>query len=98
MDSRKILETITLYREFFESHKIGKKKVRHQLSLADFVTPSELTLPHCHGMLDQMEQFVAEGRIDKVFRWPGFIQGCLWSAGCYTLEELKNHSRPDTAV
>ena len=51
-------------------------------------------LAHCHGMLDKMEIFIQEGRMDKVFRWLGFIQGCLWRIGVYTVEEMKNHSRP----
>lgn len=35
-----------------------------------------------------------EGRIEKAFRWLGFVQGCLWATGQYTLDELKNHNRP----
>ncbi|MDD2696684.1 MAG: hypothetical protein PHE52_00800 [Candidatus Pacebacteria bacterium] len=46
-------------------------------------------------MLDKMEGFLKEGRIEKAFRWLGFIQGCLWSTGEYTLEDLMNHNRPD---
>jgi len=51
-------------------------------------------LIHCHGMLDKMEEFVKEGRIEKAFRWLGFVQGCLWLAGHYSLEDLMNHNRP----
>ena len=30
---------------------------------------------------------------EKAHRWLGFIQGVLWMAGCFTLDELKEHSR-----
>ena len=96
------------------------------------------TLSHCHWMLDEVEEFVRQGRMEKMFRWMGFIIGCLFSSestttetlevchsmvyeieklintnqkekmfvwlgiiqgcllcgGIYTLNELKNHSRP----
>lgn len=52
-------------------------------------------LEHCHGMLDKMEQFVDEDRMDKVFRWLGFLQGVLWIQGIYTLDDLKKHNMPD---
>lgn len=29
---------------------------------------------------------------EKAHRWLGFIQGVLWMAGCYTLDQLKEHS------
>ena len=34
---------------------------------------------------------------DKVMRWLGFVQGVLWHADFYTLDELKGHSHPDDA-
>jgi len=90
MDGLKILEVIGVYRKFFESHGIDKADYPHYLK------PGALknTLAHCHGMLDKMEVFIKEGRIEKTFRWLGFIQGCLWMAGCYSLDDLKNHNRP----
>jgi hypothetical protein len=90
MTPEKVLEAIDVYRKFFEKNKIGKcTSTRHDIHFT-----LEDQLKHCHGMLDQMEKFVLDGRMDKVFRWLGFIQGCLWSQNQYTLEELKNHNRP----
>lgn len=43
-------------------------------------------------MLDKMENFLEEGRLDKAQRWLGFIQGCLLCAGGNTLDDLKHHS------
>ena len=111
MDSKKLLRVIGIYRTYFEKMGCKKEDVPHDKTpqgFADSKYPSnfhtrklilkKVALAHCHRMLDQMEQFVAEGHPEKTFRWLGFIQGVLWLSGCYTLEELKNHNHPDTAV
>ena len=91
MDNDKMLEVITIYREHFTKEGIDPVDFSH----TDKPKSRGEILSHCHGMLDKMEKFIEEGRIAKTFRWIGFIQGCLWSTGQYTLEDLKNHSRPD---
>ncbi|MBI3627186.1 MAG: hypothetical protein HY220_00340 [Candidatus Sungbacteria bacterium] len=90
MTKAKVLAVIALYRERFEKEGIGKIKLAHDAIPAS----SGQVLEHCHAMLDQMVEFMAEGRLEKVFRWLGFIQGCFWRAGWYTLDELKDHNRP----
>jgi hypothetical protein len=52
-------------------------------------------LGHCHQMLDSMERFLDEGRLEKASRWLGFVQGCLWSCRVYTIDQMKDHNRPD---
>lgn len=91
MTDDKIREVISIYRRKFEEMEIDKRDFPH-----DDWPDSESTggLAHCHGMLDKMESFLREGRREKAFRWLGFVQGVLWLGGVYTLEELKNHSRP----
>jgi hypothetical protein len=34
-------------------------------------------------------------RREKIMRWYGFIQGALWAIDVFSVEEFKNHSRPD---
>ena len=34
-------------------------------------------------------------KVEKMMRWLGFIQGCLFCFGAYTLDELKRHNMPD---
>lgn len=50
---------------------------------------------HVRAMIAEMQSMIVEGRTEKCMRWLGFIQGVLWTDGMFTLEELKNHSRPD---
>lgn len=52
-------------------------------------------ISHCMTMIDKTKSFVSEGRIGKAFRWLGFIQGCLYSKGIYSIEEMKAHNRND---
>jgi hypothetical protein len=91
MTPEKVRAVIGLYRRKFKRMKIRKEDQPEEKILFF----SELGLSHCHGMLDKMEVFIDEKRMDKVFRWLGFIQGVLWVEKVYTLDQLKNHSHPD---
>jgi methionine salvage enolase-phosphatase E1 len=90
MNADKLLAVIAIYRKNFIRKKIEAVDFSH----IDKPIKCEEILSHCHGMLNKMEKFVLEGRIEKAFKWLGFVQGCLWSAGYYSLEDLKNHNRP----
>lgn len=39
----------------------------------------------------------AQSKREKAHRWLGFIQGVLWMAGVFTLDELKEHSHQCSA-
>lgn len=53
------------------------------------------TYKHIMWMTWQIPQFLKDGRKEKANRWLGFIQGALWALDVYTIEEMKNHNRPD---
>jgi len=91
VDDQKILEVIQTYRNFFQEKGIEPIDYPHDLMLESL----EKGFSHCYGMLSKMEEFIREGRREKAFRWLGFIQGFLWASNSYSLEELRNHSRPD---
>ena len=91
MNATKVREVLSTYRRRFEVQNIGKIDFSH----SERPSPAEM-LAHCHGMLDQMEILITEGRMEKVMRWLGFLQGVFWSNGWYCLEDLKNHNRPTT--
>ena len=92
MTKEKVLAVITRYRSILKE-RYGVEKQKHLPTLA----PTEReALAHCYAMLDEMEGFIRENRMDKTFRWLGFIQGTLWVSGVFTLEELKTHNRRDS--
>ena len=91
MNAEKVQEVIDTYRKKFNELGISKKDYPHD----EYLDYSERGLEHCYAMLDKMEGFIVEDRMDKVYRWLGFIQGCFWSRRIYTLAELTDHNRKD---
>lgn len=92
MEAEKVQQVIRIYRETFENMGVEKVEHPHEARL----TCAAASLEHCHSMLDKMEGFIKEDRMDKVYRWLGFIQGVLWSQGIYTLHNLTHHNRKDS--
>lgn len=45
-------------------------------------------------MLPLTCEFAQAGRIEKAFRWLGFVQGVLWCEGIYSIDQMKEHNRP----
>lgn len=89
MTPEQVQRAIQKYRKQFEMLGIRPQEFPHE----KLVSSPQLILEHCYGMLDQMEAFLDEGRLEKVFRWLGFIQGCLWAQGVYSLDALKGDNR-----
>ncbi len=90
MTPEKVVKVIEIYRKLLTERNIAKIDYPHDNLLDEEVH----SLEHCHGMLDKMIEFVRENRMEKVFRWLGFVQGVFWRNGIYTLTDLKNHNRP----
>jgi hypothetical protein len=90
MTKNKIREVLNIYGKKFEELGVPKKQFSHD----SFPVSDDDYFAHCHEMLNEIELFIQKDRTDKAFRWIGFIQGCLWRCGIYTIEELKNHNKP----
>lgn len=91
MTKNKIIEVVNRYRSFFKERNVMKGKIPgnhpHRILDSD-------QMGHCYWMLDEIERFIREDRIEKAFRWLGFVQGCLWMSRCFTIEELAEHNKP----
>ena len=84
MTKKQVIKLCKIYQEHFsdsgiEPIKEGKKSGR--------------ILNHLMWMTIEIPKLVEEDKMEKVFRWLGFLQGALWANGAFTLEELKNHNR-----
>ena len=55
-------------------------------------------LKHASWMIDQMKGFLEEGKREKLMRWLGFVEGCLWMGDIFTIDAMKEHTRPDVQV
>lgn len=92
MTNEQILSAIEEYRTCFVNLCIEAETHPHDIKLSQH-NNINADIKHCATMLDKMVDFVNEGKIEKAFRWLGFIQGVLWSRGLYTLDQLKEHNR-----
>lgn len=55
---------------------------------------NQMTEGHLLFMTEEGARFVDDGRVEKAMRWLGFLQGVFWERGYFSLDDLKNHSRP----
>ncbi len=94
MTAEKVRDVLAIYRKKFEELGVVKGEFQSDQIFYPLFSQSNI-LAHCNWMLDEMERFLDKGRMDKVFRWLGFIQGCLWSTGIYSITEMKDHNRQD---
>ncbi len=96
-EDKKVLEVVAIYRKYFQASLIPEKKYPHDKS-ALFGDDYD-KMSHCHSMLKGIEEFIASGDTKKVKRAHkrfGFVEGCLWATGHYTVNRLKEQSKPDT--
>lgn len=105
MDAQKVLSVLDIYESEFvkmSSHANLQGLLLHP-ERADVterysklnVTEQMVKLSHVWWAVRQCKEFVEAYRLDKAFRWLGFIQGALWYHGIYSIEELANHNKPD---
>lgn len=89
MTTDKLLSVFTFYRGYLVT--CGAVPERNE----DDSPQAIPRINHLLWMCNEATAMVAVGRIEKAMRWLGFIQGYLHAWGMFTLEEIKNHSRPD---
>lgn len=89
MTGEKIKEVATRYADYLNSMRVEPFEWKGWL-----VDHPHVALGHIATMPPKIIQFVDEGRLDKAFRWLGFMQGVLWMMGDYSIDDLANHNRP----
>ena len=99
MEDKKALEVVRIYRKVFELFGIPNLKHPHHKLV--YYCNAKQVLSHCYSMLEGVEEFISDGKHeerDRALVRLGFVQGCLWTEGYFTVEELKNHNRPDVGT
>lgn len=92
MDADKIRQVLNVYRVQLQNAGI---KNPYRFPPGQEPQDRRQKLMHVAGLIDATEKLLDEGRLEKAFRWLGFIQGSLWVYGFYEIRDLKNHNRPD---
>jgi len=91
MSKDKLYRVIQMYREWFERSEYVKCEFpKNNLT---YLSDRSKLLNHCYYMLGEMENFVDVNKLEKAFRWLGFIQGCFWSLGMCSIDDLKDDNR-----
>lgn len=88
MEAERVRRVIALYKHTLIEKGIQKKEYTHGVLLSSGTDG----LAHCLCMIDKFEGFIQEDRMDKVFRWLGFIQGMLCAERIFTIQELQLHN------
>ena len=49
---------------------------------------------HAKWMIEEMLTKLEADQMDegKAFRWLGFVQGALWAAGIFTIDDMRTHN------
>jgi len=50
---------------------------------------------HCCWMATEIPGFVKEDRLEKAQRWLCFIQGVLFCNNFFSINDFKNHNKPE---
>lgn len=88
MEKERVRRVLEYYRYVLVQKGATGKNYPH----SDLISTEQAALDHCLNMIDKVLVFIQEDRMDKVFRWLGFLQGVLWMQGVFTLEDVKNHN------
>lgn len=95
MDNAKVNATFEQYRDLV--FKEGYRCERHppeKLLHPDREVAKTQAMQHVFWMCEEALTWPAE-RLEKKFRWLGFVQGMLWSFGVSTVEEAKRDNMPE---
>lgn len=56
------------------------------------------SIAHLLWMIIEVRTHLKEDKLEKAFRWLGFIQGALWSVGIQTIDEARHANMPEGDV
>lgn len=91
MTSNKLASAFARYTKFFLWNVTAAKAPSAVLHVIEKKNATAPLLSHIHYMCLEAEKLLKENRFEKATRWLGFVQGVLWAAGVYTLDDLKEH-------
>ena len=86
MTANQIKQVVHDYEKIFS-------KVTAKTFAADAHPSPEEKKQHIAHMLLQIDYMVETGKLEKAFRWLGFIQGYLWSNDMSTIPDLKKSNQ-----
>lgn len=89
MTKEKIRKILDIYKEKFSNYSPQEYPYGELLPVnQDTAVPK-----HALAMIDKIEKFLKEDKMERALIWFGFIQCCVWTSRKYTVQDLKKHTR-----
>lgn len=96
MTNEKLINLFNGYGIKLNANDVAAEEMPEELKgLPYHMVPREIFLSHVAYMCEKGVDYVQEGRIEKAMRWLGFVQYSFYCTGFCTIDDLKEHSRPD---
>lgn len=91
MTIEQVKKTCTTYKKnFFPVSEYCADIKNSELSIKITI---EIIKKHCGYMCDKIISGELDTNPEKIMRWLGFVQGCLWTSGLCSIAEMKNDNR-----
>lgn len=95
MNGAKVVKVFEMYGIMLNQNDVVAEEMSEQMKYLLFRQVSRgIVLRHIAYMCETAIGFVHDGHIEKAMRWLGFVQSALYFLGFYTIDDLKEHSRP----
>lgn len=89
MIQEQLIEILDYYTDVLEGR--GCMSVRHPNTLKESCRKDRIN--HVLWMCEEVKEIASKGNLDKAYRWLGFIQGCAWDFGLFSIDEMRDHNR-----
>jgi hypothetical protein len=96
MDKEQVIAALEKYEERLSVHgSFAPERLSEEEMSRNVVTLGQRrALGHVAWMCAEAKKLVEEDRIEKAMRWLGFIQGALWMASFFSINNLKVDNMP----
>lgn len=78
-----------------EVDKLGAAQIDHLLWMCE---QADIFLGQAITLSEAGDKEASKSKIEKAYRWLGFIQGSFWILNIRTVDEMKNDSMPEGEV
>lgn len=94
MEMNRIADVVQHYRTMLRTeHVVAEQNPFHLVTEPRDPIAKRHVLSVCDRLLAMVRD--EPDRREKIMRWYGFLQGAMWMLGYFTVDQLKDHSRPD---
>jgi hypothetical protein len=94
MTADKVLAVLTEYRTILKSWRAKPVRDTGYILKGEPLDPTGRRLNHLAWMVEETYNIVNTGKLEKAFRWLGFIQGGLWCHGIRSIDQMREDNKP----